>query len=86
MNTRTRAGQATIELVLGLFVIALLVSAFFHVARYMAKSLWIQNQLRSPTPIYADSIELDGFARTEVFGMKNLHINEPHGVTDRTIR
>jgi len=86
MSTRTEAGQALIELALGMFAIALLVSAFFYVVRYMTKSLKIQNQMRSPTPVYADSIELDDFAAREVFGMRNLHINEPHGVTDRTIR
>jgi len=85
MRIEAKPGQALIELALGLLVIALLVSAFCHVAQYMSKSLKIQNHLRSPSPICADSIELDVFARKEVFGMKNLHINEPHGVTDRKI-
>jgi len=83
---RTRLGQALIELTLGLFAIALLVSAFVYFAQYMTRSLKIQNHLRSRAPIYADSIRLDAFAADEVFGMKNLHINEPHGSTDRTIR
>jgi len=88
MNTpiKAKTGQAVIELVIGLVAVLILVSAFFYLARYMAKSLKIQNQLRSPSPVYAASIELDDFSRTEVFGMKNLHINEPHGTTDRTIR
>jgi len=86
MNTPTKRGQAVIELAIGLVVVIVLVSAFFYLAHYMTKSLKIQNQLRSPTPVYADSIELDAFAAKEVFGMKNLHINEPHGTTDRTIR
>lgn len=86
MNTHTKQGQAIIELALGLVAIMILVSAFFYLARYMAKSLKIQNQLRSPSPIYAESIKLDDFASEEVFGQKNLHINEPHGTTDRTIR
>jgi len=85
MNTPIRRGQAVIELTIGLVVVLILVSAFFYLSRYMAKSLKIQNQLRSPTPVYAASIELNDFARTAVFGMKNLHINEPHGTTDRKI-
>jgi len=85
MNMRTERGQAVIELAIGLVAIMILTSAFFYLSRYMAKSLRIQNQIRSPTPVYATSIELDDFASEEVFGMKNLHINEPHGVTDRSI-
>ena len=83
---RTRRGQALIELTLGLFALALLVSAFAYVVQYMVRSLRVQNQLRTPSPIYSDRVKLDDFAAAEVFGQKTLHVNEPHGQTDRSIR
>ena len=75
------------ELAVGMFTIALLTSAFFFFVKYMVRSLNIQNHLRSPgQATYADSIKLDDFAANEVFGLKNLHILEPRGETDRSIR
>ena len=84
---RTRRGQALMELAVGMLTIAILLSASFFLVKYMARSLQIQNHLRTPgQATYADSIRLDDFAANEVFGMKNLHIMEPRGETDRTIR
>ena len=84
---RTRRGQALMELAVGLFTVALLVSASFFFVKYMARSLEIQNHIRKPGQgTYADSIKLDDFAANEVFGLKNLHIMEPRGETDHTIR
>lgn len=84
---RTRRGQALMELAVGMLTIAILLSASFFLVKYMARSLQIQNHLRTPgQATYADSIKLDDFAANEVFGMKNLHIMEPRGETDRTIR
>ena len=84
---RTRRGQALMELAVGMFTTALLLSASFFFVKYIARSLEIQNHLRTPgQATYADSIKLDDFAANEVFGMKNLHIMEPRGETDRTIR
>ena len=75
------------ELAVGMFTTALLLSASFFFVKYIARSLEIQNHLRTPgQATYADSIKLDDFAANEVFGMKNLHIMEPRGETDRTIR
>ena len=75
------------ELAVGMLTIAILLSASFFLVKYMARSLQIQNHLRTPgQATYADSIRLDDFAANEVFGMKNLHIMEPRGETDRTIR
>ena len=82
-----RRGQALMELAVGMFTTALLLSASFFFVKYIARSLEIQNHLRTPgQATYADSIKLDDFAANEVFGMKNLHIMEPRGETDRTIR
>ena len=75
------------ELAVGMFTIALLLSASFFFVKYIVRSLEIQNHLRSSgQATYADSIKLDDFAANEVFGLKNLHIMEPRGTTDRAIR
>ena len=75
------------ELAVGMFTTALLLSASFFFVKYIARSLEIQNHLRTPgQATYADSIKLDDFAANEVFGMKNLHIMEPRGTTDRSIK
>ena len=86
-RSRAKAGQALMELAVGMFTIALLLSASFFFVRYIVRSLEIQNHLRKPGQgTYADSIKLDDFAANEVFGLKNLHIMEPRGATDRSIR
>ncbi len=86
-RSRAKAGQALMELAVGMFTIALLLSASFFFVKYIVRSLEIQNHLRSPgQATYADSIKLDDFAANEVFGLKNLHIMEPRGATDRSIR
>ena len=75
------------ELAAGMFTIALLLSAVFAFTRYIARSLEIENHLRSPgRATYADKIELEDFAANAIFGSRNLHILEPRGTTDRTIR
>ena len=83
---RIRRGQAVIELTLGLVAIAILVSAFVYVVRFMTSSLRIQNHLRSSAPVYAESIHLDRFAAQEVFGQKRLHVYEPHWDTSLEIK
>ena len=84
---RTRRGQALMELAVGMLTIAILLSASFFFVKYIVRSLEIENHLRKPGQgTYADSIELDDFAAKEVFGLKNLHIMEPRGTTDRSIR
>ena len=86
-GTKWRRGQALMELVVGMFTIALLLSASFFFVKYIVRSLEIENHLRSSgQATYADSIRLDDFAANEVFGLKNLHIMEPRGTTDRSIR
>ena len=84
---RTRRGQALMELAVGMFTIALLLSASFFFVKYIVRSLEIENHLRSSgQATFSDSIKLDDFAANEVFGLKNLHIMEPRGTTDRSIR
>ena len=75
------------ELAVGLFTIALLLSASFFFVKYIVRSLEIQNHLRSPgQATYEADIKLDKFAANEVFGRRNLHIMEPRGETDRSIK
>lgn len=75
------------ELAVGMFTIALLLSASLFFVKYIVRSLEIENHLRKPGQgTYADSIKLDDFAANEVFGLKNLHIMEPRGATDRSIK
>ena len=74
------------ELAVGMFTIALLLSAMFAFVHYIAKSLEIQNHLRSSGwATYAAKVHLDDFAAKEIFGVRTLHIKEPRGVTDRSI-
>ena len=87
MSMRTERGQALMELAVGMFTLALLLSAVVVFVHYIVRSLEIQNHLRSPgQATYADKIKLDDFAEKEVFGSSVLHIMEPRGVTDRSIR
>ena len=75
------------ELAVGMFTIAFLLSAFFAFVHYIARSMEIQNRVRAPgQQTYADKIELEDFAAEKVFGSPVLHIREPRGVTDRTIQ
>ena len=75
------------ELAVGLFTIALLLSASFFFVKYIVRSLEIQNHLRSPgQATYEADIKLDKFAANEVFGLRNLHIMEPRGETDRSLK
>ena len=75
------------ELAVGMFTLALLLSVIFAFTHFIARSLEIQNHLRSSgQATYADKVELDDFAAEKVFGSRNLHIMEPRGTTDRTIR
>ena len=86
-RSHAKAGQALMELAVGMFTLALLLSAIFVFVRYIARSLEIENHLRSPEQAtYADKVKLDDFAANRVFGSKVLHITEPRGVTDRTIQ
>ena len=66
------------ELAVGMFTVALLLSACCYFVSYIRRSLTIQTHLRTPGAISASRIALDEFAVTEVFGMKSLQISEPY--------
>ena len=70
-----RRGQALIELAVGLFALALVVSALCGFALYIAKSLRLQNELRVGGQ-KTDSVEVSAFAAEHVFGDQKLKISE----------
>lgn len=80
-----RRGQAMIELAVGLFTLALVVSALMTFVLYIVRSLDIENHLRGTSHGVADKIELNDFEAKHVFGVRNLHITEPVGNKDRNI-
>lgn len=76
---RMRAGQALMELAVGLFALALLVSALCGFTIYIAKSLRAQNALRgsgSGSKSASDRVEVGDFAAQHVFGSRVLRIHE----------
>ena len=75
---RTARGQALMELAVGMFALALVVSALCGFSLYIVKSLRAQNSLRSGTgrSSVTDKVEFDAFAAEHVFGAKTLKIRE----------
>jgi len=83
-----RRGQAAMELAVGLFALALVVSALCGFAVYIAKSLAAQNTLRhgnGGTSCRSDRVEVGEFASEHVFGTPILRINEKIVMPAKTI-
>ncbi len=76
MATSHRSGQALVELAMGMFTIALVVSALTAFAVYIAKSLKMQNSLRTGSASQQDKVELSQFAAENVFGTSVLVVKE----------
>ena len=73
---RTEKGQALMELAVGMFALALVVSALCGFAIYIVKSLRVQNSLRSSAPQPSgEKVELGGILE-EVTSHKYLVIEE----------
>lgn len=70
-----RRAQAMIELAMGLFALALVVSALCAFAAYIVKSLEVQNALRVGGSSHAE-VEVDAFAAANVFGRSTVSIDE----------
>ena len=68
-------GQALMELAVGLFALALVISALCGFAHYIAKSLRVQNELRVGGK-RSDSVEISSWAAQHVFGAETLKISE----------
>lgn len=69
-------GQALMELTVGLFALALVVSALCGFASYIAKSLKMQNSLRTGASSQHDTVEVSDFAAEYIFGTGQLKIHE----------
>lgn len=71
-----KKGQALIELAMGIFALALLVTSLCAFAEYIVKSLKMQNSLRVGASSQQDQVELNDFAAEKVFGTSILKIRE----------
>lgn len=71
-----RRGQALMELAAGMFALALVVTALCGFAIYMAKSLRVQNSLRSSAPQQNEDVEIGTFAEIHFAGKNVLKMNE----------
>lgn len=87
MGTKRR-GQALMELAVGMFALALVVSALCVFALYVAKSLRAQNELRKGnggTSSRSDTVEVGDFAAANFTGTPVLKIEEKVVLPERTI-
>jgi len=73
------------ELAVGMFALALVVSALVTFTLYIARSLEIENHLRGHQRGVADKIKLGAFEESQLFGVRQLHIKEPFASTSRSI-
>ena len=75
-RSRAKAGQALMELAVGMFALALVVSALCGFAIYIVKSLRVQNSLRSSAPPPSgEKVELGGILE-QVTAHKYLIVEE----------
>jgi len=79
-----RRGQALMELAIGMFALALVVCALCGFAMYIAKSLKVQNHLRTGGP-KSDSLEVEDFAAEHIFGTRKIPIKEKLQFPETTI-
>ena len=73
---RTRRGQAMMELAVGMFTIALVVSVLSVFAVFIAKSLKVQNSLRSSSPQPSGKEVPFGDFLHHILGQRNLIVRE----------
>lgn len=71
-----RRGQAMMELAVGMFALALVVSALCLFAVYIVKSLRVQNSLRSSSPQNNVRVEVGDFAERFFTGRPALKMDE----------
>lgn len=84
----SRHGQALMELAVGMFALALVVSALCGFAVYIVKSLRAQNDLRrdgTRKNAISDSVEVSAFAELHLFGTSTLSVREEVKMPERTI-
>jgi len=81
-----RRGQAMIELAMGMFALALVVSALVAFAIYIVKDLKMQNSLRVGDDSQHDTVEVSGLAAKYVFGKEEVKIKESVKMPMRSIQ
>lgn len=81
----TKRGQALMELVAGLFALALVLSALCGFAVYIVKSLKMQNSLRVGASSQHDEVQVGEFAAKYVFGTDKLKLHEKVEMPQTTI-
>ena len=64
------------ELAVGMFALALVVSALCVFATYIVRSLEVQNSLRSSAPQMNKPVKVDDFAVNHFTGCETLKMNE----------
>jgi hypothetical protein len=84
-QTPTRRGQALMELAVGMFALALVVSALTGFAVYIAKSLRSQNSVRSSSKSSDATVEVEAFAAEWIFGREKLNVGEKAVMPPTTI-
>ena len=80
-----RRGQALMELAVGMFALALVVSALAGFAVYIAKSLRSQNTVRSSFKSSDTTVEVDKFAAEWIFGKEKMDVREKVVMPETTI-
>lgn len=75
VTRRLRRGQAMFELAMGMFAIALVVSALCGFAIYIARSLEMQNSLRVKSHSQHDTLEVSEFSSEYIFGRTSVSID-----------
>ena len=85
MAIETRRGQAMMELAVGMFALALVVSALCGFAVCIVNSLKMQNSLRVGNSSQSETVEFDSFAAKYVFGTESLKLKEKVVMPPRTL-
>ena len=80
-----KRGQALMELAVGMFALALVVSALAGFAVYIAKSLRSQNTVRSSFKSSDTTVEVDKFAAEWIFGKEKMDVREKVVMPETTI-
>lgn len=83
----TKRGQALVEMAVGMLALAIVASALCGFALYIARSLEIQNSLRTDgkSNSQSDSVEIGDFAAQHFAGTGVLGIREKVVMPERTI-
>ena len=72
----TKHGQAMMELAMGMFAFALVVSALVAFSSVIVKSLKMQNSLRTGASSQHAEVEVGDFAARHIFGSSSLRLHE----------